>query len=88
MKWVETQRYEFTKLQRSSFDDANYDDVKGEGEEKARRTNQRLTENRLRRLEEIGFEWKVKHKMKRYYDKQWDQMFERLLAYKAANGHW
>lgn len=68
------------------------DDDKLEGEEtlamKARRTNQRLTEERLRRLESIGFEWKVKHKMKRYYDKQWDQMFERLLAYKAANGHW
>ena len=39
--------------------------------------NPRLTEERLRRLESIGFEWKVKHKMKRYYDKQWDQMFGR-----------
>jgi hypothetical protein len=25
--------------------------------------------------------------MKRYYDKQWDQMFGRLLAFKEANGH-
>jgi hypothetical protein len=47
----------------------------------------RLTEDRLRRLESIGFEWKVKHKMRRYYDKQWDQMFERLLAFKASTTH-
>ena len=53
----------------------------------ARAGNPRLTEERLRRLESIGFEWKVKHKMKRYYDKQWDQMFGRLLAFKEANGH-
>ena len=25
--------------------------------------------------------------MKRYYDKQWDQMFERLLKFKEENGH-
>ncbi|EEC44448.1 predicted protein, partial [Phaeodactylum tricornutum CCAP 1055/1] len=25
--------------------------------------------------------------MKRYYDKQWDQMFERLLAFRDENGH-
>jgi hypothetical protein len=54
---------------------------------KSRPTNPRLTEDRLRRLESIGFEWKVKHKMKRYYDKQWDQMFSRLMAFKEANGH-
>ena len=47
----------------------------------------RLTEDRLRRLEAIGFEWKVKHKMRRYYDKQWDQMFDRLLAFKSATSH-
>lgn len=115
-QWVETQRYEYTKLQRLA--EEILADEKFDGEEtsamKARRTNQRLTEERLLRLESIGFEWKVKHKMKRYYDKQWDQMFERyahtqktcffefieeqrilnscivirLLAYKAANGHW
>ena len=53
----------------------------------SRPTNPRLTEDRLRRLEEIGFQWKVKHKMKRYYDKQWDSMFERLKAFKEQNGH-
>jgi Helicase associated domain len=52
-----------------------------------RSTNPRLTEDRIRRLESIGFEWKVKQKMKRYYDKQWDGMFERLKAFKEANGH-
>jgi hypothetical protein len=53
----------------------------------SRPTNPRLTSDRLRRLEEIGFEWKVKNKMKRYYDRQWDQMFGRLLQFKQANGH-
>ena len=53
----------------------------------ARPTNPRLTEERLRRLEEIGFQWKVKHKMKRYYDKQWDSMFEKLKVFKEKNGH-
>lgn len=52
-----------------------------------RSANPRLTEERLRRLESIGFEWKVKQKMKRYYDKQWDAMFDRLQAFKQANGH-
>jgi hypothetical protein len=60
----------------------------GSGEDtKPRATNPRLTEYRLRRLESIGFEWKVKNKMKRYYDKQWDQMFQRLLQFKETNGH-
>eukprot|EP00529_Nitzschia_sp_RCC80_P008070 CAMPEP_0113486452 /NCGR_PEP_ID=MMETSP0014_2-20120614/25004_1 /TAXON_ID=2857 /ORGANISM="Nitzschia sp." /LENGTH=1315 /DNA_ID=CAMNT_0000380125 /DNA_START=307 /DNA_END=4254 /DNA_ORIENTATION=+ /assembly_acc=CAM_ASM_000159 len=52
-----------------------------------RSTNPRLTEERKRRLESIGFEWKVKQKMKRYYDKRWDSMFDRLVAFKQANGH-
>lgn len=60
----------------------------GSGDDsKPRATNPRLTEDRLRRLESIGFEWKVKNKMKRYYDKQWDQMFQRLLQFKETNGH-
>lgn len=50
-------------------------------------SNPRLTEERRRRLESIGFEWKVKHKMKRYYDRQWDAMFEKLLQFKGQNGH-
>ena len=115
-KWVETQRYEYTKLQRAAEQNLV---KKGASENAAvsgapdrvgvlavssatgtiackpagvtsklgRPVNPRLTEDRLRRLESIGFEWKVKHKMKRYYDKQWDQMFERLLAFKAATGH-
>jgi hypothetical protein len=52
-----------------------------------RPTNPRLTGDRLRRLESIGFEWKVKHKMKRYYDKQWDQMFARLMTFQESTGH-
>lgn len=115
-KWVETQRYEYTKLQRAStgasggaeaqVPPADSDYVEGDFEAgmesklevdgasaaaaataKGRPTNPRLTEERLRRLESIGFEWKVKHKMKRYYDKQWDSMFDRLRAFKEVNGH-
>jgi hypothetical protein len=59
----------------------------GKGGKKSR-ANPRLTEERLRRLEAIGFEWKVKNKMKRYYDRQWDGMFEKLLKFKEENGHW
>lgn len=112
IQWVETQRYEYTKLQRAAeqgdsqkeaADAANIpDDASATSDgtstnsatkspaiatKQVRPVNPRLTEDRLRRLESIGFEWKVKHKMKRYYDKQWDQMFERLLAFKAATGH-
>lgn len=99
---METQRYEYTKLQRAV---AGNNVSKGDSSDglsnnadaptaattveniKARPSSPRLTEVRLKRLESIGFEWKVKHKMKRYYDKQWGQMFRRLLDYKEANGH-
>lgn len=80
-KWVETQRYEYTKLLRVSSDST------GSSEPLKRAINPRLTDERRRRLESIGFEWKVRNKMKRYYDKQWDQMFDRLLEFKAKHGH-
>ena len=87
-KWVETQRYEYTKLQRAaSVNGAAKETLPAESEAKPRATNPRLTEERLRRLESIGFEWKVRNKMKRYYDKQWQEMFERLLRFKEENGH-
>ena len=76
-KWVETQRYEYTKLQRASHS--------GEGEDIKPGANPRLTSDRRARLEAIGFEWKVKHKMKRYYDRQWDCMFEKLLHFKEVS---
>ncbi len=80
-KWVETQRYEYTKLMRVSITEST------ETNENKRASNPRLTEERRRRLESIGFEWKVRNKMKRYYDKQWDQMFDRLVEFKAKQGH-
>ena len=89
-KWVETQRYEYTKLQRVAYASGTVparEAVCMETETKPRVTNPRLTEERLRRLESIGFEWKVRNKMKRYYDKQWQDMFERLLKFKQENGH-
>jgi hypothetical protein len=87
-KWVETQRYEKTKMERSGgsvveVKEPEIDPASG----KPRASNPRLTQERLKRLESIGFEWKVKHKMKRYYDKQWDAMFDRLMKFKEENGH-
>jgi Helicase associated domain len=79
-KWVETQRYEYTKLLRASSDQVPEDAKKS--------NNPRLTEERRRRLEDIGFEWKVKHKMKRYYDRQWDGMFDKMIKFKEDSGHW
>ena len=77
-KWVETQRYEFTKRKRAE---------EGEGFAAKSISSSRLTVERQRRLETIGFEWKVKNKMKRFYDKQWDKMFGRLLEYKEKFGN-
>jgi len=78
-KWVETQRYEYTKLHRASIDQVPDDSKKA--------TNPRLTDERRRRLQDIGFEWKVKHKMKRYYDRQWEAVFDKLMKFKEDNGH-
>uniref|UniRef100_A0A6U3UDC3 Helicase-associated domain-containing protein n=1 Tax=Ditylum brightwellii TaxID=49249 RepID=A0A6U3UDC3_9STRA len=90
-KWVETQRYEYTKLQRAEQQKQKEEGGGGESSTsattKSRPLSIRLTEERLKRLESIGFEWKVKHKMKRHYDKQWNEMFEKLLDYKRKNGH-
>ena len=81
-KWVEAQRYEYTKLLRAREDaskraanaagtsELNADDGAAASTstatcaKKKRPTNSRLTEERVRRLESIGFEWKVKNKMK------------------------
>lgn len=90
-KWVETQRYEYTKMQRAANGvtvEAKVEEAEDAGaKQRPAIPNPRLTEERLRRLESIGFQFKVKHKMKRYYDKQWDQMFERLLKFRDENGH-
>lgn len=67
-KWVEFQRYEYTKLSR-----AKEACLKGNIDAEQLHSKSlgiRLTGERIQRLEEIGFEWKVKHKMRRYYDKQ------------------
>lgn len=78
-KWVETQRYEYTKRKRA--------EQTGVTQAAKCTTFSRLTADRQLKLESIGFEWKVKNKMKRFYDKQWETMFERLLAYKKEFGN-
>ncbi|GKY95090.1 hypothetical protein MPSEU_000473000 [Mayamaea pseudoterrestris] len=82
-KWIETQRYEHTKLQRSSAEITEGTD----GGVTFKASTPRLTEERIRRLESVGFEWRVKQKMKRYYQRQWDVMFDRLLLFKKQTGH-
>jgi hypothetical protein len=96
-KWTETQRYEMTKLQRATegaTKQEGSEDSSGEaaaaaavGDSKARPSTYRLTEERRQRLDALGFQWKVKNKMRRYYDRQWDVMFDKLLKFKEENGH-
>lgn len=54
---------------------------------KAKANKTRLTEERQVRLESIGFEWRVKNKMKRYHERQWNANFDRLLKFKEEHGH-
>ena len=75
---METQRYEYGKQQRST-NDISYEGGDG-GDQKPRVNSSRLSEDRIRRLESIGFEWKVKNKMKKYYDKQWDKV-RRMITF-------
>jgi len=66
-KWVETQRYEYTKLQRAANGTpvpapADAKETKEESDvpnlqDKPRASHPRLTEERLQRLNSIGFEW-------------------------------
>jgi hypothetical protein len=44
------------------------------------RKNGLLTNDKIRRLDEIGFEWTPR-------DSVWDEGFRKLLAYKTAHGH-
>ena len=78
-KWVETQRYEYTKMKRA--------EQTGEIQAAKSTPSSRLTADRQRKLESIGFEWTVNNKMKRYNDKKWEDVFERLLAYKQKVGN-
>jgi hypothetical protein len=75
-------------------------------------SDSRLNDDRINRLNEVGFQWsmfvatgfapfalpsysllvffapsEVTNKMKRFYDKQWDQMYDRLREYKQVYGH-
>ena len=107
-KWVETQRYEYTKLMRTVQQHQQQQQQQQAGTDRVldgtvaatsdmntaaappplpQPSSTRLTPERLAKLQAIGFEWKVKHKMKRYYDKQWDAMYDRLVAFQEQMGH-
>lgn len=92
-KWTETQKYEYTKLQRAYEDSTPNKETPNPASTEellpmiSKGANSRLTEERILRLQSIGFEWKVKNKMKRYYENQWNQMFDRLLKFKNVHGH-
>jgi hypothetical protein len=86
-KWVETQRYEYTKLQRASSGGTSAEVKEQEIDPASGKPRASGDRRAIRRLEAIGFEWKVKHKMKRYYDRQWDAMFDKLLKFRDETGH-
>lgn len=95
--WVHTQRIQYRKLVAGTFkNDAPDEVVETEGTEKSEdEKNFRLTEDRRRRLDEVGFVWSARETEKadvptklsrNSYDDQWDAMFERLKAYKERHG--
>ena len=75
---------------------AAHEVLEGEASEKSEEEkNFRLTEDRRRRLDEVGFVWSARESDKAIesvkvsrnsYDDQWDAMFERLRAYKEVHG--
>jgi hypothetical protein len=74
----------------SIIDDDDGDESKGDDE-----ISFRLTDDRRKRLEEVGFVWNVRESDKggevgritrNSYDDQWDTMFIRLKDYKERNG--
>lgn len=83
-----TQRYEYTKLNRSSQNTFTEKSPKEKQQDdtKSNSVISRLTPVRLTQLEAIGFEWRVEHKMKRFYKKKWDGMFDQLCEYQKTHG--
>lgn len=95
--WVHTQRIQYRKLlSGNAKKGAPPDILEGEASEKSEEEkNFRLTEDRRRRLDEVGFVWSARESDKAIesvkvsrnsYDDQWDAMFERLKAYKDVHG--
>lgn len=95
--WVHTQRIQYRKLLSGNVKKgASHEAFEGEASEKSdEEKNFRLTEDRRRRLDEIGFVWSARESDKAIesvkssrnsYDDQWDTMFERLRAYKEVHG--
>lgn len=94
--WVHTQRIQYRKLlSGAAKKGAPLEDFEGESEKTEDEKNFRLTEDRRRRLDEVGFVWSAREidkatepvKVSRNsYDDQWDFMFERLREYKEQHG--
>lgn len=49
------------------------------------KTKKKLREDRIRRLNEIGFLWK--EDISRLYENAWEKRYNELLRYKKSNGH-
>ena len=98
--WVHTQRIQFKKL----LSGKTTGDTQSEGEEESEMSagksedemNYRLTDDRRKRLEEIGFCWSAREGEKtgeqgkvsrNSYDDQRDAMFLRLKHFKEKHGH-
>ena len=92
--WVHTQRIQYRKLLAGTAKKGAQWEA-SEGEKSEDDKNFRLTEDRRRRLDEVGFVWSARENEKanepvkatrNSYDDQWDAMFERLRAYKERHG--
>ena len=95
--WVHTQRIQYRKLLTgTSKKEAPAEPVEADGMEKSEEEkNFRLTDDRRRRLDEVGFVWSAREVEKanvpvkltrNSYDDHWDYMFERLKSYKESHG--
>ena len=95
--WIHTQRIQYRKFLAGSSSKKDGEEEPDEEESQKGEDEQhfRLTEDRRRRLEELGFVWSARETDKaseparitrNSYDDQWDAMFERLKTYKERHG--
>ena len=56
------------------------------GQRSARRKG-KLSAERVRRLDELGFSWDVQAELERLNRERWESMYKNLVAYRRAHGH-
>jgi hypothetical protein len=105
--WVHTQRIQYRKLMQSATNEIIMDTAaaaavmvgmnmeEGINLSAEEQISYRLTEERRKRLEEVGFVWSARDEqyteqgrlVRNSYDDLWDCMFNRLVDFKSKNGH-